>query len=98
MILVPTPFTADGLIYVFTGYFRYLRRAWAIRPGATGDISESKEAVAWVREEAPYLSTPVVAGGYVYALGNRASGILKVYNAATGASASLIAWEAACMR
>ena len=84
MISVPTPFTANGLIYVFTGYFRFQRRAYAIRPGAKGDITDSKESIAWMREEAPYLSTPVVSGEYVYAFGNRGSGILNVYNGRTG--------------
>jgi outer membrane protein assembly factor BamB len=86
MISVPTPFTANGLTYVFTGYFRYQRRAYAIKPGATGDITGSKEAIAWMREESPYLSTPVAAGDFIYAFGNRASGILNVYNARTGAT------------
>jgi outer membrane protein assembly factor BamB len=86
MISVPTPFTANGLIYVFSGYFRNMRRSYAIRPGATGDITGSKEFIAWMREEAPYLSTPVVAGSYVFAFGSRGSGILNVYNALTGAT------------
>lgn len=86
MISVPTPFTNDGLIYVFTGYFRYQRRSYAIRPGAKGDITGSKESIAWMREEAPYLSTPVAAGPYIYAFGNRGSGILNVYDAKTGAT------------
>jgi outer membrane protein assembly factor BamB len=87
MISVPTPFTANGLIYVFTGYFRYQRRSYAIRPGvAKGDITGNREAIAWMREEAPYLSTPVAAGKYIYAFGNRGSGILNVYDALTGAT------------
>jgi outer membrane protein assembly factor BamB len=86
MISVPTPFAAHGLIYVFTGYYRYQRRAYAIRPTASGDITGSKDAIAWMREESPYLSTPVVSGDYVYAFGNRGSGILNVYNALTGAT------------
>lgn len=84
MISVPTPFTANGLLYVFTGYFRYLRRSYAIKPGATGDITGSKEAFAWTREEAPYLSTPVASGKYIYAFGSRGSGIMNVYDAMTG--------------
>ncbi|HTM47727.1 MAG TPA: PQQ-binding-like beta-propeller repeat protein [Bryobacteraceae bacterium] len=87
MISVPTPFTAGGLLYVFTGYFRFQRRAYAIKPGASGDITGSQDAIAWMREEAPYLSTPVVSGGYVYALGIRGAGILTVYDALTGATA-----------
>ena len=86
MISVPTPFTANGLVYVFSGYFRNQRRSYAIRPGGSGDITGSKEHIAWMREEAPYLSTPVVVGNYVFALGNRGSGILNVYDALTGAT------------
>ncbi|HYP07414.1 MAG TPA: PQQ-binding-like beta-propeller repeat protein [Bryobacteraceae bacterium] len=86
MISVPTPFTAHGLIYVFSGYYRNYRRAYAIRPGAMGDITGSKESMAWMREESPYLSTPAVAGDYIFAFGSRAAGILNVYNAHTGAT------------
>jgi outer membrane protein assembly factor BamB len=86
MISVPTPFEAHGLVYVFSGYYRYQRRAYAIRPGANGDITDSKDAIAWMREESPYLSTPVVSGDLVYAFGNRGAGILNVYNALTGAT------------
>lgn len=84
MIPVPTPFVANGLIYVFSGYYRHQRRSYAIRPGAQGDITGSREAIAWMREEAPYLSTPVVVGDYVYAFGNRGTGVLNVYHALTG--------------
>jgi len=87
MIPVPTPFTANGLLYVFSGYFRNQRRSYAIRPGiAGGDITGNQEAIAWIREEAPYLSTPVAAGKYIYAFGSRGTGILNVYDAATGAT------------
>jgi outer membrane protein assembly factor BamB len=88
MISVPTPFTANGLLYVFTGYFRYMRRAYAIRPEqANGDITGSKDgAIAWMREESPYLSTPVISGKYIYAYGNRGAGIMTVYDALTGAT------------
>jgi outer membrane protein assembly factor BamB len=85
MISVPTPFTANGLLYVFTGYYRFQRRSYAIRPGAKGDITDAKDAIAWMREEAPYLSTPVVVGERVFAFGNRGTGILRAYRATTGA-------------
>ncbi len=82
MISVPTPFSANGLIYVFSGYFRNMRRSYAIRPGATGDISGSKEWIAWMTEDAPYLSTPVATGEYLYTLSTR--GVLSGINAKTG--------------
>ena len=85
MISVPTPFVANGLIYVFSGYSRYIRRAYAIRPGATGDITANKESIAWMREEAPYLSTPVIVDDQLFTYSTR-GGILASYNASTGAT------------
>lgn len=82
MISVPTPFTAHGLIYVFSGYYRNMRRSYAIKPGATGDITGSKEAIAWMSEDAPYLSTPVVSGDYLFTLST--AGVLTGMNAKTG--------------
>ena len=82
MISVPTPFTAHGLIYVFSGYFRNIRRSYAIRPGAMGDVTGSKQWIVWMSEDAPYLSTPVVAGDYLYTLSTR--GVLTGINAKTG--------------
>ncbi|MBI2687851.1 MAG: PQQ-binding-like beta-propeller repeat protein [Acidobacteria bacterium] len=85
MISVPTPFAHNGLIYVFSGYSRNIRRSYAIRPGASGDITGSKEALAWMREEAPYLSTPVIAGGQLFTYSTR-GGILAAYDANSGAT------------
>jgi outer membrane protein assembly factor BamB len=82
MISVPTPFTAHGLIYVFSGYYRNMRRSYAIKPGAMGDITGSKEAIAWMTEDAPYLSTPVVSGDYLFTLST--AGVLTGMNAKTG--------------
>jgi outer membrane protein assembly factor BamB len=84
MISVPTPFSANELIYVFSGYFRNMRRSYAIRPGATGDITGSTEWIAWMSEDAPYLSTPVVVDDYLYTLSTR--GVLAGIHAKTGES------------
>jgi outer membrane protein assembly factor BamB len=83
MISVPTPFVDKGLIYVFSGYSRNIRRSYAIRPGASGDITGSKESIAWMREEAPYLSTPVIVGDQLFTYSTR-GGIMASYNARTG--------------
>jgi outer membrane protein assembly factor BamB len=82
MISVPTPFYANGLMYVFSGYYRNIRRSYAIRPGASGDITGSKDWIVWMSEDAPYLSTPVVVGDYLYSLSTR--GVLAGQNARTG--------------
>jgi len=84
MISVPTPFVSGDLIYVFSGYYRNMKRAYAIRPGARGDITGSKEALAWTSDDAPYLSTPVIAGGVLYHAATR-GGILSAMDARTGA-------------
>ena len=42
-ITIATPYAANGLLYLSSGYVRDKQRpAWAIRPGASGDISLSK--------------------------------------------------------
>jgi outer membrane protein assembly factor BamB len=88
MISVPTPFAAHDLIFVFTGYWRYIQPIYVIKPGARGDITPPKDAtsteqIAWtVQKGAPYLNTPVVYGEYLYVLGN--NGIVVCYRARTG--------------
>ncbi len=82
MISVPTPFAAHGLIYLASGYYRYIQPIVALKPGAAGDVKP--EQVAWRTEKgAPYLPTPIVYGDYFYAFNHR--GILTVYDATTGA-------------
>jgi outer membrane protein assembly factor BamB len=81
MISVPTPFAAHGLIYLASGYYRFIQPIVALKPGATGDVQP--ERVAWRTEKgAPYLPTPIVYGDYFYVFNHR--GILTVYNARTG--------------
>ncbi len=83
MISVPTPFVAHGLIYLASGYYRYIQPIVALKPGATGDVTP--ERVAWRTEKgAPYLPTPIVYGDYFYSFNHR--GILAVYKATTGES------------
>jgi outer membrane protein assembly factor BamB len=88
MISVPTPFAADGLIYLFSGYSRYQQPMYAIRPGVSGDISladgqTSNDHIAWgAKKGAPYLPTPVVYGGRLYICTH--NGILTCLKAKTG--------------
>ena len=89
-ITIPTPFAAGGLLYVSSGYV--LDRAkpiFAIRPGASGDISlESEEVVSnefvvWCQHRAgPYNTSPLVYGDYLYVLLD--GGMLACYDARTG--------------
>jgi outer membrane protein assembly factor BamB len=81
MISVPTPFAAHGLIYLASGYYRFIQPIVALKPGATGDVPPA--AMAWHTEKgAPYLPTPIVYGDYFYAFNHR--GVLTVYTARTG--------------
>ena len=60
---VPSPFAANGLLYVMSGYTASaLRPAYAIRPGAKGDISlkpdeTSNEFIAWADPHARNVSS-----------------------------------------
>jgi len=66
----------------------FLKPVYAIKPGATGDISlaagaSSNDHVAWSLPQAgPYHPTPVVYGDYLYILYDR--GFLACYEAKTG--------------
>ncbi|HAV60864.1 MAG TPA: serine/threonine protein kinase [Verrucomicrobiales bacterium] len=92
-IVIPTPFTDGGLLYVCAGYVgdkhRVLKPVYAIRPGAAGDIGlpdgeTSNEFIAWRRENAaPYNPTPVLHDGRFYTLWD--FGFLSCYDARTGA-------------
>src|SRR5215510_4284322 len=87
-IAAPTPFVAHDLIYVTSGY-RPIQPIYAIRPGATGDISlkegkDSSDFIAWSKPRGgPYMPTPIVYGDWLYTLSNQ--GVLTAYDAKTGA-------------
>ena len=85
----PTPFAAHGLLYVSSGYpADPLRPIYAIRPGASGDISlkpdeTSNAHVAWFqRAGASYMPSALVYGDYYYTLYSQ--GFLTCHDARTG--------------
>ena len=85
----PTPTEGEGLLYIGTGSQGESNRPlFAIRPGASGDISlaqgtTSNEFVAWFQPRASaYTSSPLVFGGRVYAVND--TGVLQVLDARTG--------------
>jgi len=86
-IPTPTPFVARDLIFVTSGYAP-VQPIYAIRPGATGDISLKNGAVsnnfiAWSKQRGgPYMPTPIVYGDILYTCSNQ--GVLTAYNADTG--------------
>jgi outer membrane protein assembly factor BamB len=86
-ITVPTPISANGLIFVTSGY-RPVRPIYAIRMGARGDITlakgdKSSDAIAWSNEKAgPYLPTPIVYGEHFYTCST--DGVVACYVAQNG--------------
>lgn len=88
-IAIPTPFAAGGLLYVASGYVGDEHRpVYAIKPGATGDISLAhgstrNQYVAWSQRQAgPYNPSPVVYDGVYYTVLDR--GFFTAHDARTG--------------
>ena len=86
---IATPFSSHGLVYVNSGYFRDEHRpAYAIRPGASGDITlaegeQSNDYVAWYQPKAGnYNTSPLIYGDIYYSLLDR--GFFEAYEAASG--------------
>ena len=85
----PTPVAADGLLYLATGSQGESNRpVFAVRPGASGDITlakgqESNAHVAWFHPRASaYTSSPLVYRGRMYVVND--NGILTVFDSQTG--------------
>ena len=86
-IAIPTPIVGPGFVVITNGY-RGVQPIFAIKPGATGDITlkgdETKnEFIAWsTKRGGPYIPTPVIYGDQLYVLQN--NGVLAAYKVATG--------------
>jgi len=85
----PSPVAADGLLFLATGSQGDSNRpVFAVRPGASGDISlakgeESNRFVAWFQPRASaYTSSPLVYRGRMYVVND--NGILTVFDSQTG--------------
>ena len=88
-ISIPQPFSANGLLYVTSGYVGdAVRPVFAVRPGAEGDITlrggqQSNDSIVWYQDNAgPYHPTPLVYGDYYFTLLDR--GFFTVHDARTG--------------
>jgi outer membrane protein assembly factor BamB len=86
---IPTPFAKNGLLYVESGYpGDQLRPVYAIRPGASGDISlkpgeTSNDFIIWSNPAlGTYATSALAYGDYYYTLFDR--GILTCHDAKTG--------------
>ncbi len=86
-ITVATPVCAHDLIFVTSGYSP-VRPVYAIRPGATGEITLEKGTtsnafIAWSNEKnGTYMPTPIVYGDFLYTCNN--NGLVTCYEAKTG--------------
>ena len=86
-ITIPTPIVGPGFVIVTNGY-RGVQPIYAIKPGATGDITlkgdqTQSPAIAWsTNRGGPYIPTPLVYGDLLYVL--QINGVLAAYNVRTG--------------
>ena len=87
--VIPSPFARHGLLYVSSGYVGdSTRPVYAIKPGASGDISlqpgeTSNAFVAWsLPQGGTYNTSPIVYGDYYYTLFDR--GFFTCHDARTG--------------
>ena len=88
-IVIPTPFAKPDLLYVCSGYVGdKVRPVFAVKPGATGDISlkpgeTNNSSIAWYQPTAaPYNPSPLLYGDYFYVLFD--FGFLSCHDARTG--------------
>lgn len=88
-IVIPTPFSKFDLLYAASGYVGdQVRPVYAIRPGASGDISlprgeTSNGSIAWsLPQGGTYNTSPIVYGDYYYTLFDR--GFFTCHDARTG--------------
>lgn len=89
ILSTPSPFSAHGLVYISSGYpGQAPRPVYAIRPGASGDISlqpdeTSNAYIAWYQPLlGTYNTSALVHGDYYYTLLDR--GFLLCHDARTG--------------
>lgn len=89
VLTIPSPLVADGLLYITSGYFQDKDRpVFAIKPGASGDITLAEKAtsndfIQWSLEKmGPYNTSPIVYRGLYYTLLDQ--GMLTCHDAATG--------------
>lgn len=77
---IPTPVAGHGMVYVGTGFPE--KRIFAIKLGASGDLTNTQN-MAWKYEKGlAYVPSPILYGDYLYLTTDR--GILTCLDAKTG--------------
>jgi outer membrane protein assembly factor BamB len=82
-ITIPTPVVGPDAFYV-TGGYQPVRPIYAVRRGASGDLTASgSDAVLWSSDrDGPYIPTPLLYRGLLYTL--QVNGVLTAYDSETG--------------
>ena len=86
-IAIPTPIVGPGFVVITNGY-RGVQPIFALKPGATGDITLKGEDTkganfAWsTKRGGPYIPTPVIYGDQLYVLRNE--GVFTAFKVSTG--------------
>lgn len=88
-LIIPSPISSHGLVYVTSGYVGDSDRPiYAIRPGAAGQDTVGENPaehpyMAWSQPQAgPYNTSPIIYGDYYYTLLDR--GFITCHDARTG--------------
>jgi outer membrane protein assembly factor BamB len=77
---IPSPVAGQGVVVLSAG--SGAKRAFAVKLGASGDLTDS-EQVAWKHNKGTaYVSSPILVGKYVYLLTD--AGVMTCLDAATG--------------
>ena len=78
---IPSAVAGHGMVFFNSGYPR--KRVIAVRPGGTGDVTDTS-AIAWRYDKGTaYTASPVLHGQYLYLMTD--GGILTCLDAVTGA-------------
>ncbi|OFW12075.1 MAG: hypothetical protein A3H96_06480 [Acidobacteria bacterium RIFCSPLOWO2_02_FULL_67_36] len=77
---IPSPVAGGGLVFLTAG--SQAKRAMAIRPGGSGDLTDTP-AIAWRYDKGTaYVPSPIVYGQYLYLMSD--AGIITCLDASTG--------------
>jgi outer membrane protein assembly factor BamB len=78
---IPSPVTANGVVYVMSGFQG--NALYAIKLGKTGDLTDS-ESVIWKHNKStPYVPSPLLSGDRLYFFSSN-NEILSCFDAKTG--------------
>ena len=77
---IGTPLAGNGVAFIYAGY--PTKKIFAIRLGATGDLTESTDILWQYDKGTAYVPSSILYGSYVYLLTDK--GILTCLDAATG--------------